>query len=113
MIRQMLPTGGMEITLIASHLGLHPRTLQRRLADQGTAFLGLVDEVRSTQAERYLRGTEVPLSHLAGLVGYTEQSALTRSCRRWFGMSPSSYRRSTTQQPALRRVLRDPNTSLG
>lgn len=94
MIRQMLPTGGLEIALVASHLNLHQRTLQRKLADQGASFQGLVDEVRRSQAGRYLRETEVPLTQLAGLVGYTEQSALTRSCHRWFGVSPSSYRKS-------------------
>lgn len=95
MVRQMLPTGGLDIELVASQLDLHPRTLQRRLADQGTSFATLVDRVRQDQAQHYLRDTEVPLGQLAGILGYSEQSALSRSCRRWFDMSPSAYRKTT------------------
>ena len=31
---------------------------------------------------------------IAGLLGYSEQSALNRSCRRWFGQTPRQYRAS-------------------
>ena len=36
----------------------------------------------------------VGVSQIAGLLGYTEQSTLNRSCRRWFGMTPRQYRAS-------------------
>lgn len=94
MVRQMLPTGGLEIGLVAAQLGLHPRTLQRQLAARGTSFAGLLDDVRRAQLEHYLRDTEIPLGQLAGILGYSEQSVLSRSSRRWLGMSPSSYRRA-------------------
>ena len=32
------------------------------------------------------------LSQITGLLGYSEQSALNRSCRRWFGKTPRQYR---------------------
>ena len=35
----------------------------------------------------------IPLAQLAGLLGFSEQSAMTRSCRRWFGVPPSALRR--------------------
>lgn len=92
MIRRMLPTGGLGIGLVAMQLDMHPRTLQRQLAAQGTSFVHLVDGVRKEQMEHYLRDTDVPLGQLAGILGYSEQSVLTRSCRRWLGMSPSAYR---------------------
>ena len=95
LIRRMLPTGGLTLDLVASHLALHPRTLQRQLAAKGTSFAVLVDQVRRDEAERYLRETDVSLGQLAGILGYGEQSVLSRSCRRWFGKSPSAVRRST------------------
>jgi AraC-like DNA-binding protein len=94
LIRRMLPTGGLSLDLVAAHLALHPRTLQRQLASVGTSFAELLDEVRRDETERYLRETEVPLGQLAGILGYSEQSVLTRSCQRWFGGSPSAVRRS-------------------
>jgi AraC-like DNA-binding protein len=43
-------------------------------------------------ARRYLRDTDMTLTHLARELGYAEQSVLTRSCRRWFGSSPLAVR---------------------
>lgn len=96
LIRRMLPTGGLDLDLVASHLALHPRTLQRQLKARGTSFARLVEEVRREEAERYLRDASVPLSQLSRLLGYSEQSVLTRSCRRWFGMTPTAQRRDAT-----------------
>jgi len=33
------------------------------------------------------------VAQLAQLLGYSEQAALTRSCRRWFGQTPTALRR--------------------
>lgn len=94
LIQRMLPTGGLTLDLVASHLALHPRTLQRQLASIGTSFADVLDQVRRDETERYLRETDVPLGQLAGILGYSEQSVLTRSCRRWFGAPPSGVRAS-------------------
>ena len=53
----------------------------------------MVDGVRRESAERYLRETELSLTHLARELGYSEQSVLTRSCHRWFNDSPANIRR--------------------
>lgn len=92
-IRRTLPTGGVSLELVASHLALHPRTLQRRLAELEYSFATLADTVRREEAERYLGETNLPLSGLATTLGYSEQSVLARSCQRWFGASPSAVRR--------------------
>jgi len=94
LIRRMLPTGSLELDLVADQLAQNRRTLQRHLAAQGTSFAALVDDVRRDEAERYLRDTDMPLAQLAGVLGLSEQSALTRACRRWFGAAPSHLRRS-------------------
>jgi AraC-like DNA-binding protein len=94
LIRRLLPTGNADRDLVAQHLGLHPRTLQRRLADEGATFTGLIDAVRREQADRYLRDTDMPLSRLAGLLGYSEQSVLTRACHRWFGAPGHDHRQA-------------------
>jgi AraC-like DNA-binding protein len=94
LVRELLPTSTVTMELIAAQLNLHPKALQRRLADEGTTFAGVVDAVRRDTAERYLRDTQITLSHLTRELGYAEQSVLTRSCRRWFGSGPATYRRS-------------------
>jgi AraC-like DNA-binding protein len=97
MIRRMLPTGGLALDPIAAELAMHPRTLQRRLAGEGTTFELLTDAVRRQVVDHYLCQTKLPLGHIAALAGYSEQSALSRSCRRWFGAAPSAYRSDSRQ----------------
>ncbi len=92
LVRTMLSTGGLSLELVCAHLAVHPRTLQRELARNGTSFSGVVDEVRREEAERYLLETGMPLGQLAGVLGLSEQSALTRACHRWFGLPPSRVR---------------------
>lgn len=94
LVRRMLPTGGLGLELVAEQLAQHPRTLQRQLAARGTTFAGIVDAVRREEAERYLRDTDMPFGQLSGNLGFSEQSVLSRACRRWFGMSPREVRRS-------------------
>lgn len=93
LVRTMLPTGGLDLDLVSEQLALHRRTLQRQLAERGVTFAGLVDQVRREEAARYLRETDMPLGQLAGVLGLSEQSALTRASRRWFGASPSHVRK--------------------
>ena len=93
LIRRLLPGGRVDLTTVAEELGVHPRTLQRRLDGDGVTFGELVQDVRRSTAEKYLRETDMPLGHLATELGYLEQSAFTRASRRWFGMSPLAYRR--------------------
>lgn len=78
---------------IAALLAMHPRTLQRHLDAEGASFETLREEVYRSAALRLLHETDIPLKQLAGALGFSEQSALTRACARWFGDSPSSLRR--------------------
>ncbi|MFD4354099.1 AraC family transcriptional regulator [Nocardia sp. NPDC058518] len=77
---------------VASALGVHPRTLQRRLAGEGTSFETIRDEVMRRAAGRLLRESDLPLGQIASILGYSEQSVLTRACHRWFGMAPTHVR---------------------
>ncbi|MEX5293994.1 AraC family transcriptional regulator [Kocuria sp. CPCC 205268] len=90
---QLLGTTAPEIGAVARVLELHPRTLQRRLAEEGTTFGAVLDEARRSAALRWLTTTDVPLGRIAGLVGLSESSALTRCARRWWGVPPRTVRR--------------------
>jgi AraC-like DNA-binding protein len=77
---------------IADLLFLHPRTLQRKLADEGAMFEDIRDDVRQQTALHFLRETHIPLAQLSSILGLSNQSVLTRSCLRWFGATPSRIR---------------------
>ena len=77
---------------VAAALAMHPRTLQRHLDSQGLSFNQLRDRIRRSKADYYLRKTQLPLCQVAGMLGYADQTILTRSCRRWFGSTPKVLR---------------------
>ncbi|MGO4258651.1 AraC family transcriptional regulator ligand-binding domain-containing protein [Marmoricola sp. RAF53] len=98
LIRELLPTGGCTLAVIAPHQFVSVRTLQRRLAAKGLVFERMVDDVRREQAMTLLKDPTLPASDIAGLLGYVEQSSFSHAFRRWTGMSPRAWR---AQQAAL------------
>jgi AraC-like DNA-binding protein len=76
----------------ASVLGVGTRTLQRRLAAQGSRFCDALDAVRADLANVYVTKGTHTLSEIAFLLGYTELSPFTRAFKRWTGLTPSAYR---------------------
>jgi AraC-like DNA-binding protein len=78
---------------LARKLRMSPRTLRRRLKDEGTTYEEVVDELRRALTERYLDHPDMSLSQIALLLGYSDTSAFRRAFRRWHGSSPATYRR--------------------
>ncbi len=93
LINTLLPTGQCSSGTIASHLSLHRRTLQRRLAQEGVTYEQLFHNERTRLARQYLMEPDLGFSQITGLLGYSEQSAFNRACRDWFGVTPKTYRR--------------------
>ena len=94
LVERQLASGGGSLERVAEQLGLHERTLQRRLAEQGSHFEDIVDRLRQERARSLLLDSALPLAEIAAVLGYSEQSSLNRSCTRWFGMSPNALRKS-------------------
>lgn len=84
---------GPGIDRVAALLVLHPRTLQRRLAAEGTSFQEIRDAVRKDTVLRLATTTGASCDEIARSVGFSEQSALSHAVRRWFGVSPRQLRR--------------------
>lgn len=97
-ILENLTNGSVSTDRIARELHMSPRTLTRRLESQGTQLQKLVDETRRCLAQRYFSDPENSLSEVAFLLGFAQQSSLTRASNRWFGMSPKMYRHSRLGQ---------------
>lgn len=91
-VSQVLSEGVPTLSDIAGALGMGARTLQRRLAEKGQSFQGLVDLARRELAQQLLKDTEYSLAEIAFLTGFSEQSAFTRAFKRWSGETPRSYR---------------------
>ncbi|GLZ89399.1 transcriptional regulator [Metapseudomonas resinovorans] len=77
---------------LASALGISERTLQRRLADEGSSYQHLLNDTRRHLAERHLQEGRLPIADIAVLLGYSEPSVFFRAFRQWTGLTPGEYR---------------------
>jgi AraC-like DNA-binding protein len=76
---------------VAEQLELSGRHLNRKLADEGTSFKLLREQVLHAMAEQLLR--ESPrLSEVAERLGFSDESAFAKAFRRWSGMTPGQFR---------------------
>ena len=91
-ILDFLPLGRATLEEVATHLGLSGRTLQSRLAQASTTFESVLSETLKSRAEHLLRATDLSLTDIALLLGFSELSAFTRASHRWFGHTPSAQR---------------------
>jgi AraC-like DNA-binding protein len=102
-MRAMIFAAGCTPRVVAARLGLPLRTLNRRLAEQGTSVRALRDEVRRDTACHLLAQTAKTAGEVGRMLGYTEPAAFTRAFRRWTGTAPARWR---AQRAAIRQALR-------
>ena len=79
----------------AEFVDYEPKTLQRRLTEQGQSFSRLVDGARRTRAESLLRDGNMPIQQISEALGYRNPSAFDRAFVRWHGMPPKRWRKET------------------
>ena len=66
---------------ISSQLNMTPRTLQRKLADQGTSFRTVSLQFRKDLAEQLTRGGSAKKQHVANILGYADADTLRRAIK--------------------------------
>jgi AraC-like DNA-binding protein len=91
-VMQRLRTSDCRSEDISTALAMHPRTLLRRLREEGTSFQRIKDEVRHDLMLYYLSETDLDLSRISEKLGFAEQSVMSRFARTWLGASPSELR---------------------
>lgn len=91
-IKRNLTGGNLDIQTVASELGMSNRTLQRRLADEGTSFNHLLMQVRQRLAREYLSDPSFDIKEVAFMMGYEDQNSFYRAFRNWEGDTPSNWR---------------------
>ena len=87
-----LASGEPRREAIAAALGVSDRTFRRRLQDEGVSYEKLLDLTRCDLAQHYLAIPTLAAAQIAHLLGFADQSAFFRACRRWFGAAPGQFR---------------------
>ena len=90
-IAEGLGVGEIDAETLAAAFRMSPRTLRRRLSDEGTSHKQLVDDVRSELARDYLSNRGLSVDEVTFLVGFSDSSAFAKAFRRWTGKSPTEY----------------------
>jgi AraC-like DNA-binding protein len=91
-LRASLRDGAPKMDAVARQLHVSARTLQRRLSEHHTSFQDATDAVRSELARQYLKDSQLGISEVAFLLGYSELSTFDRAFKRWTGMTPREFR---------------------
>ena len=93
-LKRLLAGGRPEMREVARELAVAPRTLQRRIAEEGHTWQQLLEEARRELSRRYLAEGKLELNEVAFLLGYGDASSFFRAFRQWEGVSPGRWRAS-------------------
>ncbi|RLA48636.1 MAG: hypothetical protein DRR04_05250 [Gammaproteobacteria bacterium] len=91
-IVEKLPDGPPNQQQIADALHVSNRTLQRKLKEEGTSFMGLLQDTRLQLARKYLRQPSRSVVETSYLLGFSEPSTFSRAFKRWTGVAPAEFR---------------------
>jgi AraC-like DNA-binding protein len=84
---------GATLEAVARTLAVSDRTLQRRLEEEGTTFLEILDGVREARARDLLRDPSLTLIDVAERLGFSDLATFSRAFKRWTGEPPGMFRR--------------------
>ncbi|MDC0715218.1 AraC family transcriptional regulator [Stigmatella sp. ncwal1] len=90
-LQRSLGGGDCSIAAAARALRLPARTLQRRLAAEGQSYAGLLEALRRERAADFLQ-RRVSIAEVSFLLGYSDPSVFHRAFKRWWGVSPETFR---------------------
>lgn len=81
-----------NIDTISGMFHLTPRTLRRRLQQEGTSFREIVNRSRQKLAEDLLKNTAMSVDDISNRLGYSEASNFSHAFKRLAGHSPKDFR---------------------
>ena len=76
----------------AAALHLAPRTLIRRLRAMGTTYQEVIDDFLQERTRELLVNHHLQITEVAAALGFSNPANFGKAFKRWFGVSPGSYR---------------------
>lgn len=89
---ELLPSGRTQIDDVARELAVSRRSLQRRLSEEGTSWLDVLNAARMRLAQHYLKNTNLGAAEVSFLLGFEDPNSFFRAFRRWTGSTPEVWR---------------------
>lgn len=97
-LNELLPSGRATVEDVAKDLAMSKRTLQRRLAQEGTSWVEILSDAREALAKHYLRTTELGVAEVSFLLGYEDPNSFFRAFKRWENTTPEVWRMQVKDQ---------------
>jgi len=95
-VRKLLSKNGnlaqTRISNISEMLHCSIATLTRKLKAENTSFMEIKDRTRKVKSLSLLKTTNMSITEISNLLGFSESSAFTRAFKKWTGDSPMEYR---------------------
>ncbi len=82
----------MSLESVAANFNISPRSLQRKLREEGIGFSEIVESVKQKVAISYLDSGNYQIKDISYILGYNEQSAFLRAFKKWTGKTPTEYK---------------------
>ena len=82
-----------SVEQVAEQLHMSERTLKRQLAQQGTTYSDILEELRRQKATQLLGQRELSIDHIAERLNYSDVANFTRAFKRWTGQTPGQFRK--------------------
>lgn len=100
-ILSQLQSGAVSEDAVSRGLNMSTSTLARRLRGEGLNFRELLQETQKSLALQYLQDARLSISEIGFRLGFEDLSSLSRSFRRWTGLSPREWRRRHVRDGAM------------
>ena len=91
----LLPSGESRAAAVAQRLNMSTRSFTRHLAEEGTTFGEILEQLRRRLAARYLADERMSVQQTAWSLGYSEVGAFNNAYKRWTGAAPRRTRKRT------------------
>lgn len=85
--------GFRSVEAVASELCMSERTLKRQLAQEGTTFSDILEDIRRQKAIELLEDGQLNIERIAEQLGYSDVANFNRAFKRWTGTTPAQYRK--------------------
>lgn len=86
-----------DLQEVADALFMSPRTLHRRLQDEGSSLSAIRNALRRDMAVALMDKGKVTVTEIAAQLGYADPSSFYRAFVSWTGRAPSGYRRRNAE----------------
>lgn len=91
-IMEEISKGEISIEKVADRMGSTRKNIYCKLKEEHTSFSALLQNIRKDLSKSYLNQSNLSITDIAYLLGYSERSTFYRAFKKWYDQTPKDYR---------------------